>query len=147
MFQRVISWSSSVNPECVAVFVECYDVSGEAYTDRDECVCLTWREWFSIILGIARGLAYLHGSNITHYNLKATNMLIDAATWEAKVSDFGLARLLASALVIQPEESLTQSLTQQLAHSKHFHQDTILLPRTYLDSQTCNFPRRWICSI
>ncbi|CAH8338090.1 unnamed protein product [Eruca vesicaria subsp. sativa] len=64
----------------------------------DECVCLTWRERFSIILGIARGLAYLHGSNITHYNLKATNVLIDAATGEAKVSDFGLARLLASAL-------------------------------------------------
>ncbi|KAF8103755.1 hypothetical protein N665_0185s0029 [Sinapis alba] len=64
----------------------------------DECVCLTWRERFSIILGIARGLAYLHGSNITHYNLKATNVLIDPATGEAKVSDFGLARLLASAL-------------------------------------------------
>ncbi|KAG2279351.1 hypothetical protein Bca52824_050571 [Brassica carinata] len=64
----------------------------------DECVCLTWRQRFSIILGIARGLAYLHGSNITHYNLKATNVLIDAATGEAKVSDFGLARLLASAL-------------------------------------------------
>ncbi|KAG2310345.1 hypothetical protein Bca4012_024850 [Brassica carinata] len=64
----------------------------------DECVCLTWRERFNIILGIARGLAYLHGSNITHYNLKATNVLIDADTGEAKVSDFGLARLLASAL-------------------------------------------------
>ncbi|KAJ4911491.1 Leucine-rich repeat receptor-like protein kinase PXC2 [Raphanus sativus] len=64
----------------------------------DECACLTWRERFSIILGIARGLAYLHGSNITHYNLKATNVLIDAETGEAKVSDFGLARLLASAL-------------------------------------------------
>ncbi|XP_019089967.1 PREDICTED: leucine-rich repeat receptor-like protein kinase PXC2 [Camelina sativa] len=63
----------------------------------DESVCLTWRQRFSIILGIARGLAYLHGSNITHYNLKATNVLVDA-TGEAKVSDFGLARLLASAL-------------------------------------------------
>uniref|UniRef100_A0A1J3H2P7 Putative inactive leucine-rich repeat receptor-like protein kinase n=1 Tax=Noccaea caerulescens TaxID=107243 RepID=A0A1J3H2P7_NOCCA len=60
-------------------------------------VCLTWRQRFSIILGIARGLAYLHGSNMTHYNLKATNVLIDA-TGEAKVSDFGLARLLASTL-------------------------------------------------
>ncbi|CAH8269655.1 unnamed protein product [Arabidopsis lyrata] len=63
----------------------------------DESLCLTWRQRFSIILGIARGLAYLHSSNITHYNLKATNVLIDA-TGEAKVSDFGLARLLASAL-------------------------------------------------
>ncbi|CAN8257493.1 unnamed protein product [Cochlearia groenlandica] len=62
-----------------------------------ESVCLTWRQRFSIILGIARGLAYLHESNINHYNLKATNVLIDA-TGEAKVSDFGLARLLASAL-------------------------------------------------
>ncbi|CAG7862370.1 unnamed protein product, partial [Brassica rapa] len=51
-------------------------VSGEAYTD------ISRGGTSVIILGIARGLAYLHGSNITHYNLKATNVLIDAATWE-----------------------------------------------------------------
>ncbi|XWS09509.1 hypothetical protein CRYUN_Cryun40dG0090600 [Craigia yunnanensis] len=55
--------------------------------------CLSWRQRFNIILGMAKGLAYLHQMNIIHYNLKSTNILIDSSG-EAKVGDFGLARLL-----------------------------------------------------
>ncbi|XVE80743.1 hypothetical protein DITRI_Ditri15bG0004800 [Diplodiscus trichospermus] len=55
--------------------------------------CLSWRQRFNIILGMAKGLAYLHRMNIIHYNLKSTNILIDSSG-EAKVGDFGLARLL-----------------------------------------------------
>ncbi|KAI5670375.1 hypothetical protein M9H77_10739 [Catharanthus roseus] len=54
---------------------------------------LTWNERFNIILGTARSLAYLHQMNIIHYNLKSSNILIDG-TGEAKVADYGLARLL-----------------------------------------------------
>ncbi|XP_043725315.1 probable LRR receptor-like serine/threonine-protein kinase IRK [Telopea speciosissima] len=54
---------------------------------------LSWHERFNIILGTARSLAHLHGSNIIHYNLKSSNVLIDSSG-EAKVGDFGLARLL-----------------------------------------------------
>lgn len=54
---------------------------------------LTWRERFDIILGTAKGLAHLHRLNVIHYNLKSTNVLIDSSG-EAKVGDFGLARLL-----------------------------------------------------
>ncbi|XP_071724882.1 leucine-rich repeat receptor-like protein kinase PXC2 [Rutidosis leptorrhynchoides] len=53
-----------------------------------------WRERFNVILGMARGLAHLHGMGIIHYNLKSTNVLIDDESGEAKVGDFGLARLL-----------------------------------------------------
>ncbi|XP_010553156.1 PREDICTED: leucine-rich repeat receptor-like protein kinase PXC2 [Tarenaya hassleriana] len=59
----------------------------------DESLSLSWRQRFSIIIGIARGVAYLHRMNITHYNLKSTNILIDACG-EAKVSDYGIGRLL-----------------------------------------------------
>lgn len=55
--------------------------------------CLTWRQRFNIILGMAKGLAHLHRMNIIHYNLKSTNVLIDSSG-EPKVGDFGLARLL-----------------------------------------------------
>ncbi|KAE8718586.1 Leucine-rich repeat receptor-like protein kinase PXC2 [Hibiscus syriacus] len=55
--------------------------------------CLSWRQRFHVILGTAKGLAYLHRMNIIHYNLKSTNVLIDCSG-EPKVGDFGLARLL-----------------------------------------------------
>ncbi|MBA0724823.1 hypothetical protein Golax_021482 [Gossypium laxum] len=55
--------------------------------------CPSWRQRFNIILGMAKGLAYLHRMNVIHYNLKSTNVLIDCSG-EPKVGDFGLARLL-----------------------------------------------------
>ncbi|XP_057972182.1 probable LRR receptor-like serine/threonine-protein kinase IRK [Malania oleifera] len=55
--------------------------------------CLSWRQRFSIVLGMAKGLAHLHQLNVIHYNLKSTNILIDSSG-EPKVGDFGLARLL-----------------------------------------------------
>ncbi|CAO2816057.1 unnamed protein product [Amaranthus hypochondriacus] len=54
---------------------------------------LTWNERFNIIVGIAKGLSHLHQLNVIHYNLKSSNILIDGLG-EAKVGDFGLARLL-----------------------------------------------------
>ncbi|KAE8704465.1 Leucine-rich repeat receptor-like protein kinase PXC2 [Hibiscus syriacus] len=55
--------------------------------------CLSWQQRFNIILGMAKGLAYLHQMNIIHYNLKSSNILIDSYG-EAKVADYSLARLL-----------------------------------------------------
>ena len=54
---------------------------------------LSWNDRFSIILGTAKSLAHLHQSNIIHYNIKSSNVLIDGLG-EPKVGDFGLARLL-----------------------------------------------------
>ncbi|KZV48681.1 inactive leucine-rich repeat receptor-like protein kinase-like [Dorcoceras hygrometricum] len=54
---------------------------------------LNWNERFNIILGAAKGLAQLHQTNIIHYNIKSSNILIDSFG-EPKVADYGLARLL-----------------------------------------------------
>ncbi|GAV67797.1 Pkinase domain-containing protein/LRR_1 domain-containing protein/LRRNT_2 domain-containing protein/LRR_6 domain-containing protein/LRR_8 domain-containing protein [Cephalotus follicularis] len=54
---------------------------------------LSWNERFNIILGTAKSLASLHQSNIIHYNIKSSNVLIDSSG-EPKVGDYGLARLL-----------------------------------------------------
>ncbi|KAG5031660.1 hypothetical protein AAZX31_06G135800 [Glycine max] len=54
---------------------------------------LSWNERFNVILGTAKALAHLHHSNIIHYNIKSTNVLLDSYG-EPKVGDFGLARLL-----------------------------------------------------
>lgn len=56
---------------------------------------LCWRSRYDIIIGIARGLLYLHEDSqlrIIHRDLKASNILLDR-NLNPKISDFGLARL------------------------------------------------------
>eukprot|EP00253_Pinus_taeda_P014439 PITA_14439 len=56
---------------------------------------LNWRERYDIIVGTARGLAYLHEESeirIIHRDIKASNILLDDK-YRPKIADFGLAKL------------------------------------------------------
>ncbi|XP_028799042.1 cysteine-rich receptor-like protein kinase 2 isoform X3 [Neltuma alba] len=57
---------------------------------------LSWKQRYDIILGIARGLTYLHEEFhicIIHRDIKTNNILLDD-DFQPKIADFGLARLL-----------------------------------------------------
>ncbi|KAK7276760.1 hypothetical protein RIF29_17906 [Crotalaria pallida] len=59
---------------------------------------LTWEARMKVILGTAKALAYLHEAiepKVVHRDIKSSNILIDNE-FNAKVSDFGLAKLLDS---------------------------------------------------
>ncbi|RDX66078.1 putative serine/threonine-protein kinase, partial [Mucuna pruriens] len=59
---------------------------------------LKWDNRMNIILGTAKGLAYLHEGlepKVVHRDVKSSNILLDRQ-WNSKVSDFGLAKLLYS---------------------------------------------------
>ncbi|XP_006645459.2 putative receptor-like protein kinase At4g00960 isoform X2 [Oryza brachyantha] len=63
--------------------------------DRRKSVQLDWPKRYQIILGLARGLLYLHEESpvkIIHRDIKASNVLLDEQL-NPKISDFGMARL------------------------------------------------------
>ncbi|KAL0438003.1 UNVERIFIED_CONTAM: G-type lectin S-receptor-like serine/threonine-protein kinase [Sesamum latifolium] len=65
------------------------------FTSKDKKV-LTWARRYSIALGTARGIMYLHEECrdcILHCDIKPENILLDE-NYNARISDFGLAKLL-----------------------------------------------------
>ncbi|ESR55854.1 hypothetical protein CICLE_v10023313mg [Citrus x clementina] len=59
------------------------------------CQYLRWEKMYEIVIGIAKGLEYLHrgcSTRILHFDIKPHNILLDE-DFCPKISDFGLAKL------------------------------------------------------
>lgn len=64
-------------------------------SDKEKSVHLDWPKRYQIIVGLARGLLYLHEESpvkIIHRDIKASNVLLDDQL-SPKIADFGMARL------------------------------------------------------
>ncbi|KAL6651463.1 hypothetical protein ACP70R_010388 [Stipagrostis hirtigluma subsp. patula] len=60
--------------------------------DPDTRASLNWRRRVEIVVGVAKGVAYLHASKkVIHRDLKPSNILLDD-NWRAKIADFGTAK-------------------------------------------------------
>ncbi|KAI9204414.1 kinase-like domain-containing protein [Polychytrium aggregatum] len=69
-------------------------------------------EKLKLMYQVASGMAYLHGSNIIHGDLKTLNVLLDNS-YSAVISDFGMSRTKhtsSSSLLFKPGESIGGTL-------------------------------------
>ncbi|EHA8589207.1 cold-responsive protein kinase 1 [Cocos nucifera] len=87
---------STKGPELLLVYEYMANSSLDKFLYGDRRGILNWKRRFDIIVGIARGLAYLHQEFhvcIIHRDIKSSNVLLDD-NFQPKIADFGLARLL-----------------------------------------------------
>ncbi|KAL3377639.1 hypothetical protein AABB24_003839 [Solanum stoloniferum] len=64
-------------------------------TSHEGSPLLSWQRKYDIVLGVARGIGYLHRGcdvRILHFDIKPHNILLDE-NFIPKISDFGLAKL------------------------------------------------------
>uniref|UniRef100_J3N896 Protein kinase domain-containing protein n=2 Tax=Oryza brachyantha TaxID=4533 RepID=J3N896_ORYBR len=87
---------SSKGSECLLVYEYMANGSLDKFLFGEKRGTLNWKQRFNIIVGMARGLAYLHQEFhvcIIHRDIKSSNVLLDDE-FQPKIADFGLARLL-----------------------------------------------------
>lgn len=70
-----------------------YDYIRSTNNRANSTILIDWQKDFNFIKDIINGMNYLHNKKILHLDLKTLNILLNAEKTQAKISDFGLARI------------------------------------------------------
>lgn len=109
-------------PEHLFIVMQFYE--GETLAQKLSHASLSLSEALDLAIQIARGLSSAHAANIVHRDIKPSNIII-TKSGIAKIVDFGLARIVASASATQtisatgtlpymaPEQILGESVDQR----------------------------------
>ncbi|CAI7829319.1 unnamed protein product, partial [Closterium sp. NIES-53] len=79
-------------PEQVLIYEFVSNGDLESWITKDAPSCLTFKQRMDILVGVARGLEYLHSFGLVHRDIKPANIIL-APDMQAKIADFGLVRL------------------------------------------------------
>ena len=76
------------------------DLGGKLRSDKANPRQYGWYQYGRfILLGIIRGLVYLHSKRIVWFDCKPGNVLLDHTGRVAKIADFGMAKILESTFI------------------------------------------------
>ncbi|WP_224391609.1 serine/threonine-protein kinase [Pseudonocardia sp. ICBG1293] len=87
-------------------FLVCELVEGETLAARLARGALSAAQVAGIGADIASGLAHLHARGVVHRDVKPANILLCAETGRARLTDFGIARVLAHSVLTRTDAVL-----------------------------------------
>ncbi|AVR52835.1 serine/threonine protein kinase [Marseillevirus Shanghai 1] len=103
-FREEVALLASFDHKNIATFVGCcfekpnislvtvLETPGDLGTLLSSNERIDWETKRKILFGVCDGLCYLHSKGVVHRDIKSSNILV-SDLWEAKISDFGFARL------------------------------------------------------
>jgi serine/threonine protein kinase len=111
-----------------------------ALHDKEQGLVLNWKERLRIAEGVAHGLAYLHHTYsppVVHRDITSSNVLLDHDL-EAKISDFGLSKVLDTQPKSQQRSSTSPAVLGTYGYIAPCKHTVTFFTRSWLSHCSCD---------